>query len=201
MLKNSVVLAGALWLVGSVSSAADMQSLCQIFDQINFAAANNRVDILEGLAIDESLVNCIASNGHTPIQNAVIFGHSEAANWLLDHGANPRVLSMISRESLLHFAINAASPYINSLRGFLLREEQHLALFEKLCALLWNDFINHQDILGNTPLHYAYFYSNDDCINLLLHYGANPYVANKNGRFPFQINSTSAWVPFFMALQ
>jgi hypothetical protein len=44
--------------------------------------------------------------------------------------------------------------------------------------------INIQDGYGNTPLHIAASKGNLDIVQLLLNYGANKYIPNKNGDYP-----------------
>ncbi len=46
--------------------------------------------------------------------------------------------------------------------------------------------VDIRDNFGWTPLHYAVVNKNKEIIELMLDYGANPYLTNKNGQTPFE---------------
>ena len=52
---------------------------------------------------------------------------------------------------------------------------------KSICSV--RDAINAQDVLGNTPLHYAVMINNDKLINLLIERGANKKIKNNEGTF------------------
>ncbi len=53
--------------------------------------------------------------------------------------------------------------------------------------------VNSQDVLGNTPLHYAAENGDEDTIDLLLSVGCETTLENKQGKTPVQILPEFPW--------
>jgi hypothetical protein len=59
--------------------------------------------------------------------------------------------------------------------------------------LSYNSRVNCQDVLGNTPLHYAAENGDEDVIDLLLSVGCETALENKQGKTPLQILPDFPW--------
>jgi uncharacterized protein len=70
------------------------------------AAATGRLDDLRRLLKDQALVDSISYDGWTPLHLAAFFGHAEAAQVLLENGAD---VNAVSANSLTNTPLHAAT--------------------------------------------------------------------------------------------
>ncbi|XP_046660790.1 ankyrin repeat domain-containing protein 27-like [Homalodisca vitripennis] len=107
-------------------------------------------------------VNICNVEGFTPLHFAVMHGHSDLVEILLDAGAIPNIQT---RKNItpLHLACLHQRPQIVT------------KLLEAHCDL------NCQDLSGNTPLHYACQVNNARLVKLLMEHSPNMALRNKKG--------------------
>lgn len=137
--------------------------------------------------------------GFTPLAHAVVHAKLDVVRFLLKKGANPNLQDYIG-ESPLHLAAensyveitevllnSKAEPNCSTIDG---ETPLHHAAFKgdiKIIALLLGSGAdpNSADItLGRTPLHCAVKCEHFECVNLLIRYGANPTLEDKEGNSP-----------------
>ena len=92
-----------------------------------------------------------------PLLTASLKGHTEIVQLLLDAKANPDICDATDKNAPLHFAACFG----------------HTAIVQKLLIARANP--NAQNCAGRTPLHFA-VYSDPKIVELLLQYGANPFI-------------------------
>jgi ankyrin repeat protein len=128
------------------------------------STALGKLDRIEELvkAIPES-VNAVSTDGFTPLGYAAYFGHLEAARMLLEHGANPNV---VSKNDL------SVAPLHSALAGG--QTAIALLLIEKGANT------NLQNGDGWTPLHYAADIGDAEIANLLIEIGADHALKNND---------------------
>lgn len=135
------------------------------------AAALGRVATLgDLLAADPAQVNAISSDGFTPLGLAAFFGQPDAAQVLLDHGADPNSASQNAmRVAPLHSAVAAQRLDIS---------EALLRRGADVNAVQADDF---------TPLHEAAQNGQVAMIELLLAHGANLTARKSDGQTPLDV--------------
>ncbi len=132
------------------------------------AAALGRGGALEAaLAADPPAVRTFAYDGWTPLHLAAFFGQTEAADRLLDAGAE---VSAISRNSVRNTPLHAA------VAGG--RVETSLRLIERGAA------VNVADAGGHTPLHIAAEAGSLPVVKALLARGADAHAVDVEDRTP-----------------
>ena len=94
---------------------------------------------------------------------------------LLEHGADPRILSN-DKTSIVHLLVR-----IDVDHEYFEKTIEILQSYQELDA-------NVQDDLGKTPLHYAVDIGNDEIVNALLKVGAEHKIKNKRGYTPFEMS-------------
>jgi ankyrin repeat protein len=115
-----------------------------------------------------SLANSYSTDGATPLGLAAFFGHKDAAEFLLSHGAK---LDMV--------ATNPAFPFAaihSAMSG------GHRDIFDLLLAR--GADVNVREGGGFTLLHEAAGLGNLEYIRLLLAHGANPSAKTDDGKLP-----------------
>lgn len=104
----------------------------------------------------------------TLLDLAVRYGHDRIVRWLLDNGADPRLCELpLLLEAVKHDRIELV---------------HHLLQYDVPVNM-----INYE---GNTALHLAAFFQQNEIVSLLLQNGANRNLANVHG-----------WTPSFMAIR
>ena len=133
------------------------------------AQAGDTARLQQLLARDASAVNAVGPGGWTPLHLAVYFGHADAADRLLAHGADVHAWSANeSHNQPLHAA--TAGPH----------KEQIPAIARRLIAQ--GADVNARQHGGWTPLHAAADDGPLDLITLLLDAGADVNAANDYGQ-------------------
>uniref|UniRef100_A0ABD2W197 PRANC domain-containing protein n=1 Tax=Trichogramma kaykai TaxID=54128 RepID=A0ABD2W197_9HYME len=117
--------------------------------------------------------------GYSPLHVSLEYGQKEVLKVLLRNGANPNLLS----------AKNSHPLHVICKRD---KDEKDLAkLFFDINDELENPVhVNTKDNMGNTPLHRALQWAYTKLARLLLKKGADPNLANEDGKTPLHIIST-----------
>ncbi|MEO5894173.1 MAG: ankyrin repeat domain-containing protein [Vicinamibacterales bacterium] len=132
------------------------------------AAATGRTDALErNLASFGDAVGSYAYDGWTPLHLAAFFGHTAAAERLLDAGADPKA---VSRNSLANTALHAATAGKHS--------EVALLLIARGADVSAVDSARH------TPLHIAAENDLRDVVRALRAAGADPHAVDADDQTP-----------------
>jgi ankyrin repeat protein len=135
------------------------------------AAAAGEIERVERLVgEDRALTQTFSHDGWTPLHLSAFFGHAKVAEYLLDHGADARV---ISRNSNANTALHAA------LAG------NH----KMLAALLMGAGadVNAGDGAGWRPLHLAAHNGILEVMKQLIAQGADVHVENNEGKTPLAL--------------
>jgi ankyrin repeat protein len=139
------------------------------------AAALGRADRLrELLDADPSLAQAWAPDGFQALHLAAFFGHADAAEALLEHGADPSVVSRheFVKVTPLHSAV--ASEGAEDLRT--------------VEVLLAHGAPVNGGVEGrHTPLHSAAYNGNTAIVKALLAAGADPTLAKDDGKTPMDL--------------
>jgi ankyrin repeat protein len=113
-------------------------------------------------------INMCLNGQWCALHYACVESHIEAARVLLEHGAQPNIVHLMSA---LH---------ISAIHG-------DAAILEMLIAHGGN--VNMEDHLLSTPLHYAAYHAHAECVQLLLKHGASTVVLNNRGFSPIEVAS------------
>ena len=106
---------------------------------------------------------------HDALQLAINFHHENLIPLLLAHGAGVNKRYMTDRRSLLHIAAYTVN-------------------LDAISILVNNGLnINAKNTRDETPLHYAIIWNRDESVNRLLQLGANPWLRDKKGRTPLNV--------------
>ncbi len=135
------------------------------------AAATGRAERVEKLlAQDRSLANTYAADGFTPLGLAAFFGHRNAVDALLAHGAE---VNAVSRNSTGYTALTGAVAGGHK---------------EVVAALLAGGAsAAHRYGQGYTPLHEAASSGKTEIVKLLLQHGADPHARTEDGKTPLSM--------------
>lgn len=135
------------------------------------ASALGRAETLrELLASDSAQGNAVSPDGFTPLGLAAFFGQPETARMLLEHGADPNIVSRNAmRVAPLHSAVAA----------------QRLDIAEEL--LRHGADVNAAQADDFTPLHEAAQNGQVAMIDLLLRHGADLHARKSDGQTPLDV--------------
>lgn len=143
----------------------------QIFDALRAANISLALDLIDA----HKGINSMDEYGQTPLMIAVAKQYPPVIAALLNT-RRPKVdINLVKANgfSALFYAVEKAVPGI--LQALLRRgADPNLA-------------ITQEGTSGNTPLHYACLLEKVKHAELLLEYGANPYLKNEHGQIPFQM--------------
>ena len=134
------------------------------------AALGETARLQEILNDDPARIDELSHDGWTPLHLTAFFGHLEAAGFLLDRGANPR---LISRNRMANTALHAA------LAG------RRTAIAHLLVS--HGADIRVGDSAGWTPLHHAVYNGDLACTALILEAGADTGIMNEKGETPLAV--------------
>lgn len=110
------------------------------------------------------LINTTNDKGYSPLVLATYHGHTDAVDFLLNHGAEANT---------------------NSLYGTPLMAAVVKGYYEISERILQSDVdVNGFDQNGTTALHYAVMYKNYNLTKLLVSYKANPLIKDNRGVTP-----------------
>jgi ankyrin repeat protein len=137
-------------------------------DFYDAAAAGQLGRLRELLANDRSLVNSYSSDGATPLGLAAFFGHKDAVELLLEHGAQINTL-----------AKNPAFPFA-PLHSAMSAGHKDIVLL----LLARGADVNVREGGGMTVLHEAAGLGNIEYVNLLLEHGADAGARTDDGKLP-----------------
>ncbi len=117
----------------------------------------------------------VAAEGMYPLGLALGRGRYDIAEYLLQHGANPRTPNAVARQTpLIDLAVAA-------------RKDDPAAIdIAKRLIQLGAD-VNAQDVQGTTALRFAVLNGNAGLARALIDAGANPNIANKKGDTTLQL--------------
>jgi len=133
------------------------------------AAATGHVGRLrELLASDPTLVNAYSGDGATPLGLAAFFGHKDAVELLLEHGARINAL-----------ANNPAFPFA-PLHSAMSAGHKDIVLL----LLARGADVNVREGGGMTPLDEAAGLGSAEYVNMLLERGADPAARSDDGKLP-----------------
>jgi uncharacterized protein len=119
------------------------------------AVSFNNVDYATRLLKGGAKVNHLDDHGETVLHNAAIKGHADCVILLLEYKADPLIQTPLFGRTALHFA---ASHDAKCLR--------------LLCKSVSASDIDKVDSIGRTPLDCALLGNKEECVNILLEYGA-----------------------------
>jgi len=146
-----------------LSSGADVNVVNNIGQgTLHYGARIGAIDLCKDLLSKGLDINLRDKNGRTPLYYAVQMNNKKTAFFLISKGADVKTKD-IYEQNLLHIVNNS--------------ELAELFLLKKVD-------INARDNKGNTPLHYAGFYKNNNIAEMLVYYGANGNIKNYNGELP-----------------
>ena len=134
------------------------------------AALGDTARLIELTSIDPQAVNRFSPDGFQPLGLAAFFGHTEAALYLIEHGADPNSPSHNDQKvTPLHSAAASNSVRIAS-------------------ALIGGGAdVNAKQQGGYTPLHAAVQNGTIEMVQLLIRHGANCMARNDAGRTPREV--------------
>ncbi len=128
-----------------------------------FAVLGNQPHMVDWLYEQGADIHVVGSNGWTALTIAAAKGNRNLLQWLLDKGANAQVRDVYRYTPLLRAVDNG---YIDTAR---------------LLLELPDTDINAQDEYDNTALHHAVSAGDRSLVELLLSFGADPSIANRDG--------------------
>ncbi|KAF7280465.1 hypothetical protein GWI33_005860 [Rhynchophorus ferrugineus] len=115
-------------------------------------------------------VNTRHKLGWTPLMVAVINGHQDIVQLLLENGANPNL-----SDNYINPTRTAQEHHLHPIEVLMIRDEEFSTILN-----------NKATFRGFTALHYAAIANNIETVKLLLSYGANPALETESGHKAFQ---------------
>ena len=151
---------------------------------LHMAAAYGVEKLVEKLISVGANVNCQNSISWTPLHEACHRGYIEIIKQLVSAGAN---LSYIPDEGS-----SKRSPFLRAPVQSPLGEVSRCG-FKEACRVLleFGAPINLANALGWTALHEAAFFNQEEIVKLLLVYGADATIRNKQGMLPYHLSSST----------
>ena len=147
---------------------------------------NNKNQFLEIFDIHEKNKLVFSNNAKNDLYNAVINNDSQALKNYLD-------IAKKYMDSSLNTLTTYYLPELNFMNdkenktlihsAVILNKENALKTLLSYKDIYTID-INKQDLNGNTPLHYSYYYQHTNLTNMLLQYGANKDIFNSDWKIP-----------------
>lgn len=174
----------------------------EIWDTINAAITGNLERIRSLVEKSPYLVNCYYDY-QTPLHLAVVHGHTDIAEYLLQHGADVTVENYLFHDSLVTSARDRKNwPLVELLTAAMRKRFRHYApgphailsdvamggqtaVRSKLSISPEQANVCAED--GNTPLHLSAKNLNIDMAKLLLDHGADANSANRVGFKPIHV--------------
>lgn len=122
--------------------------------------------------------------------HAAFFGHWKVADFLIEHGADPRRADPETGETPLHAALSKAGRphYLYTVRLLLERGADPNA--RTIPGVETGAFMRDVRTRGETPLHRAAAFADPETIRCLLDHGADPSARDANGDSPM---SWASW--------
>ncbi|KAJ8683570.1 hypothetical protein QAD02_019362 [Eretmocerus hayati] len=165
--------------LGEPMSCENPQLICSNFHNgdrkarglLQLAVAADDESLIKNLLRLESSSNDMRLNGLNPLQMAIKFGSENTLQMLLDHGFEVDIKDMNGR-TLLHL-IACLNYRDNSL---MTRMAKSILKKADNVKILLNQYAHS----GDTALHYAVIFDNDELVKLFLMYGANIHTKNTN---------------------
>ena len=150
--------------------AADRTDL----DVFEAAAIGRQERVRELLDADPALAQAWSDDGFQALHLAAFFGHADAAEALLEHGADPAVVSRheFVKVTPLHSAVASEGA-------------EDVQTVDVLLA--HGAPVNAGVEGGHTPLHSAAYNGNGAIVERLLAHGANPAAAKDDGKTPLDL--------------
>lgn len=157
--------------------SSDAQALAREASSLDVfeAAALGRADrVRELLENDPSLAEAWSPDGFQALHLAAFFGHTDAAEALLEHGADPATVSRheFVKVTPLHSAVAAEGA-------------EDVRTVDVLLA--YEAPVNARAEGGGTPLHSAAYNGNSAIVERLLAHGADPHAAKDDGKTPVDL--------------
>lgn len=148
----------------------------QIFDALRAANISLVLDLID----EHKGINSMDEYGQTPLMIAVARQYPPVIAALLNTRRPKVEINLVKANgfSALFYAVEKAVPGI--LQALLRRGADP------------NLVIQQEGTSGNTPLHYACLLEKVKHAELLLEYGANPYIKNEHGQIPYQMIPSNA---------
>lgn len=155
------------------------------------AAMFNHVEIADYLLEKGAFIDALDKEKRTPLLLASIRNCVKMACYLISKGSNIR-LKDSSNRNLLHLIIDQDSPNKSTKNGanqIMSCKKSSLKSLEQILIELskhetYIDLLNDQDIDGCTCIHYASKYGFVNCLKLLISFGANINLKNKDKQSP-----------------
>jgi ankyrin repeat protein len=139
--------------------------------------------------IEKEGLNIKSLDLNNDLCDAAFFGHWKTCDFLLNRGANVNYQHPSNSESPLHCALcKAGRPYYQNVVRLLLEcgADVNLATNPNLET---GSFMRDVKTCGETPLHRAAAYADEETISLLLEYGADKEKRDSNGDTPLSWGS------------
>merc|ERR1712008_483345 len=157
---------------------------------LHIAAQNGRAGIIEDLLLNGADVNYGNNHENTAIHLAAQNGWNEVAGHLLRAKKLNVNKKDLHANTALHLAaqngqLGVAEKLIEA--GAKLNEGNAHGLIPLHLAVQNGSDLNHQDLIGNTPLHTAFHNSRTEIAQYLIASGANENQKNKSGLTLFDL--------------
>ncbi|MHC4679107.1 MAG: ankyrin repeat domain-containing protein [Planctomycetota bacterium] len=157
------------------------------------AATTGRLDIVKSLiAKGADIDKKEGSLFRTPLHRAVMSGHSDVAECLLAHGANPELRDSSSQTPLDLAVGRGRKDIVELLQAKVADSSIHgaarLGVLDKVKAFVENGTdINAKDGQGMTPLHLAAQKGQREVVEFLILRGADVHAKDNQGRTPLDL--------------
>lgn len=140
--------------------------------ELHRAANQGEYDEVAALLEGGAEVDARGAQGRTALHRALGAGETATAKLLIEHNADPRIVDLQQRTSLHWAALAPSAP------GNL-----------ECCELLFDcgvadEMLSCQSESKSTPLHFAFFASNEGVARLLLSKGADLTIVDEDNKTP-----------------